>query len=190
MASKRKKNSRSKKPIGPDALSPWPVLLLAVDPGKSAGWAAFLHGEYVDSGPMDGRNRRAVDEVVFTTVSLASELGVRGVLVVESHPWLGRGARTVAGLGAARGAWIDSWRAAGGSPTRIVSAHPSTWRARTLGKRLRGPEAEARVASAIAGPVCSPDEAAAVCIGLWGVRAAQVGAKLPPGMRRQNLPGM
>lgn len=177
---------------------PWPVLILAVDPGNTSGWAGYLHGEYLESGELDTRRRADVDELAGVTVSLASELGVRAVLVLEHHPWLGHGRRTAAALEGSKRTWRDSWRAAGGSDARVVLAPVSTWRSRLFGGRLRTAEAQAReqaTARGIAHRDCGPDESAAVCIGHWATRAEHVGRKLPRTIietalgRVEGLPG-
>lgn len=180
MEVKMGKLKRSRKSyVAPDAIGqPWPLLVLAVDPGKLAGWSVWLHGQYCDSGQVRSSNLAKIDEIVGVALAIEADTGVTAVLVLEAHNWGGRGAAAT-GLGASRQTWIDAWRRAGGPQRRVVGAPVPTWRSKLFG-RLRGTvPREAARARAIAGRECGPDESAAVCIGEWATWSGRL-AKLVP----------
>ena len=190
----RKAVKPRRKPRPPDVLTPWPILILAVDPGANAGWAVYTHGQYSDSGEVKAIELDKIREIAWVVITLGRELGLKTVLVLEHHPWGGHGRRTAAGIEARKQTWRDAWRAAGGSPGRVVQMHVQTWRSKLLGRpgrllgRVEARALEQATAERIAGRPCGPDEAPAVCMGEVATKSGLVGAKLPKSMREPPDP--
>lgn len=175
--------TKRKKPrprLAPSYL-PHACVLLAVDCARMSGWCIMLDGAYHSSGQVDCmRNHLAAAEITAQVVQLAHEQRRKCVLVFE-RPFRGT---TQGGFS---GHWRSAWRASGGRLGRGV--YPASWRARILGsgslKRDAAQEREMRVASIVA-PVIGQDEAASVCIALWGVRAGEIGKLLQPAKPRKK----
>jgi hypothetical protein len=122
-------------------------------------------------------------EVCATAIELAGIEALPIVLVLEK-PY-GGNATTIAGIGAMRGRWIDAWESAGGKRTRVVSVATVTYRTRVFGgaasrwKRELARAREVAYARTVANTDAGNDQAAAICIGTWAARAAEVAKKLP-----------
>ena len=72
--------SKSRKgPIVLEGLSKPPNLLLAIDPGKTSGWALFRNGVIANMGQI-----RGVEEFILWLENLTNEYGPIDVIVVES----------------------------------------------------------------------------------------------------------
>lgn len=164
---------------------PWCCSVLSVDTAKNSGWAMWRDGELLDSGEVDTSDSAALDTIV-TDFVLSSKEGVeRARVLVLERPW-GGNTPTVIGLAMARERWERAWKDAGEAKMRILSVHPSTWRAKTLGnvrglKRPEIRERERRAAVQISGKYSGDlgdDECAALCIGKWAAFAADTGTKI------------
>lgn len=187
---KRAKRSRkrvTRAPVIAPSFTPWRCVLLAVDPGNTSGWAIYACGRLVDFGTLDVFDHATVAKVVAAALRFAELAGAEHtedlptVLVLE-RPFSGRT------LGASRTLWAKAWENARCVERRIVRAWPSRWRAQLFGRGAgrwpqdRARREEQRRALAIAGGehlAIQHDAAAAICIGAWAVRAAEVGSKLP-----------
>lgn len=184
MIRRRTSTSRKKpKPRPAPSYLPHACVLLAVDCARMSGWCIMLDGSYHSSGQVDCmRNHIAAAEITARVVQLAKEQCRKCVLVFE-RPFRGT---TQGGFS---GHWRSAWRASGGVQSREVGVYPASWRARVLGsgslKRDAAQEREMRVASIVA-PVIGQDEAASVCIALWGVRAGEIGKLLEPAKPRKK----
>lgn len=166
---------RAKKTHLPPSYDAHPCAVLAVDPGESSGWAIYVHGGLVASGECDvfGHDPEWV---------IGSFLACEGphVVVVE-RPFMVRFGTQVA-VGAGDVIWRRHAERAG-LGRRIVRVYPATWRARVTGmsnaKREAARAVEQEHAARVAGRAVGPDQAAAICIGLWAIRAGEVAAKIP-----------
>lgn len=165
-------------------MTPHPCTILAIDPGEVSGWAVMSRDRCIASGTATTHEARTTAVLVADAESTLT--GTR--LVVVGEKWTAGGLHanpaTMAGLGAAWGAWAAALEAEGVPKSRIVRVYPQTWRARVLAPR-RGTRSDAlklmavRRASHEIGREPDHDEADAVCIGIWATRAAEVAAKLP-----------
>lgn len=190
------KRRRPPKPAPPPSFSPHDCVTVSVDTATRSGWAVFAQGEYVNSGevPLD---IAPICKVIRAAMLIAEIASVPCVLVLERPFGQARG-KARGGSDKGRALWRACWRQCRGLTKRIVSVYPSVWRANVLGKGMgSAPRDEARkaeqrradrikleAASQIDDPDAigynaTPDEAAAICIGLWSARAGQVGAVLP-----------
>ena len=167
---------RAKKPKLPPSLRPWPCAILAIDPGERSGYAIFVRGVLVASGPVKmGGEAVVVAEAVVRAEGLP--------LVVVAEKWVAHGAfggsRTMGGLGRHWGRWEGALLGDGITTRRIARVVPQTWQARVIpyrvgqdrDERLRLVEASAQRIK----PGVTKDEAAAIGIGLWGIHAGAVG---------------
>jgi hypothetical protein len=206
------KPRRPKKPPAPDSYIPHDCVILAIDPGKTSGWAI--------SGP-PVQHRRA-------TVSGESPAGWTGAicmaiewaqdakrpLIVVAETWTtgdrihDRRARAamLLGLGAAWGQWKAGLDLVGLPRSRVVRVNVGTWRAKVIGGPMaRSSEEWKAAAQQVAGhhfpeqrlqpdmaPGASrrgngeigPDEAEALCILRWSFYAGAVGVAVKKAGRR------
>lgn len=183
---------RNPKPKPPPSFEPHECVTVNVDTATRSGWAAFAKGEYIESGevPLD---IEPICKVIKSAMLIADIAEVPCVLVLERPFGQARG-RARGGSDKGRALWRACWRQCRGVTRRIVSVYPATWRARVLGGEMsnakRDVVREVEIATAdkikldaakIDKPPtnAAPDEAAAICIGLWSARAGEVGAVLP-----------
>jgi len=176
--------------------APSRCVVLAVDTATRSGWAALTHGSdaYLGFGEADTLDRAALSDIVRWAAAHARCQRVPVVLVLESP--FGGPVATLLGLGAARERWLAAWREYGLPARQVVSVVPSEWRARVLspGWARAGRAAvraqEQAVAGATVGELVRGDEAAAILIARWAMRAAKVARVLPPtpGTRTTRTP--
>lgn len=162
-----------------------PCVVLAVDPGATSGWALtyVLPGEpylrtwsYAVAETWQDRSFAADQaHVIACTTGLP--------LVVVAETWRNtrpKGGRpfpmsTAVGLGAQWGKWLAEIERLDVPAKRILRVDTGTWGQAVLG-RSRLTTEQRRVASmlrarAVLGRDVTHDEAAALCIGLWALRA-------------------
>lgn len=122
---------------------PWPCLILAVDPGKVAGYAIVGSGPNgiqlieADAFEIAGREGRRLEAVVERAYVLAASRDL--TLVVALEDWGRGGPRGLSqwlGLGEARGSWrrevvLRSY-GADRARSRIVQVTQSRWRSRVV----------------------------------------------------------
>lgn len=190
-----------RKPKPPPYPVPLPCVIVAVDPGRSSGWATYLEGQPVSYGTLDAADRGAIGRVLLDACRLAHAHKLPLVLLGETWNTGGRmGGAQWQGLGAAWGSWrfeaetLNKRQDADGLgpqlvPSRILRVSTSTWRARF--GMCRAPKGSpkdwhktraievVREQLGVTVPADQHDGAEALLIGLWGARAAAVGAKLP-----------
>lgn len=157
-------------------------VVLAVDTARISGWAVRLQSKLRYSGQLDTLDPAAIDAAVLAALSVSrAAYCKRAPVLVLEKPWGGRMA-TVLALGQARERWLAAWDRAGLSRRRVVSVPPSTWRARVLGHgatrlerdAIREREMLSARAECAAGMQLGADEAAAILISRWAVRAPAV----------------
>ena len=185
---KRRAPSKRPKVLVP-SLQPWRAVVLAVDPGEVSGWAIYAHGKLVTFGQCDVFDHAEVAKIVRAAAITMAELSSLPPVLVLERPW---SART---LGPSRALWGKAWEMAGMSARRIVRCYPARWRAQLFGggmhcaKQEHVRRVEQLRAQAIAARGNAPiqhDAAAALCIGAWACRAAEVGSVLPVAFRSQE----
>lgn len=160
-------------------------VILAIDPGKTSGWALFVDGEYTASG-IAKKHAERLEAATMATVA-ADQWHLPLVVVAEKWTPGGKfaGARTMAGLGASWGLWTAALEEAEIPKARVLRVNTQTWRARVLGGgwgvKTEEWDRRARLrATAEAGSdVFDDNEAEAICIGVWARMAREVEAKLP-----------
>lgn len=161
-------------------------VVLAVDTARVSGWAIRHAHRLRYSGQLDTYAADNIDLVCELALNISDAAYKRRppVLVLE-QPWGGKRGVLVA-LGMARERWLAAWERAGLSRRRVVSVMPAQWRAVVLGRgavRLEREEirlremvsARAEVAPAHRDRL-GADEAAAILISRWAVRAPAVAA--------------
>lgn len=179
-----------KKPKLPAYRHELPCVILAIDPGATSGWAILVEGKPRCWGSLAASDSDGIDRVIFEACDLA--IRYKLPLVVLGEEWGRGGKRGMAqwqGLGGAWMAWkygCDRARAKGLPvvESRVLRVLQKVWRSvfgLNLGREvvkaycLRA----ARERTGIELPPEQHDVAEALLIGLWGARAAAVGAKLP-----------
>ena len=190
------KPKRRKLPSPPPSLVPHPCVVLAVDPGKAAGWSIWHLDRLVDFGECSGLDYDACKAVVSAALLVAQIAWLPCVLVLEAPPvhHVNRSFKSMLGTGENRGAWRLAWKACKQPDRRRVGVPVAKWRGAVLGRgyangvsRELARAQEQRVADALVkqhyrgaikpvGPDCAP----AIGIGLYGTRCAEVGAALAP----------
>lgn len=160
----------------PRATVPHPCVVLAIDPGKSTGWAIFSRSRVVSFGACDPFVGIEFPGVCAEAVAIASEAGLPLVCAHEGWNAGGWGShQTLVGLGASWGACRASLHEAGITKRRMVRVVPATWQSVVFGGRPDDTKAEARkVASAIVGENVGGDAADAICIGAWAICSPDV----------------
>lgn len=183
-STQRARRRRAKRPLPPPSATPLPCLVLAVDTAARSGWAVLGASErYLGFGEADTLDATALAHIVDWAGCHAVLAQVPLVLVLEA-PFGGSMAMLIA-LGAARERWLAAWRATDQPRRSVVMVQPSEWRAKVLGKRwARAVRDEVRpheqaTAAAIVGEPVGGDEAAAILIARWALRAAKVERVLP-----------
>lgn len=178
---------RGAKPRPAASFAPLPCVVLGIDPGATSGWCILACGRYVASGYVEPLRRSAdVRGVVARARYEADERGLPLVVVAET--W-GRGGhlhtRTLESLAATWGVWkAAAFELGDVSERRIIRVHTSTWTSKVIGGSgvksgdVRRAQSVA-IASRLAGRATQVDEAAGVCIALWGSRAGEVLERLP-----------
>lgn len=170
------------------AYDPIPVTILAIDPGRTSGWAVFAFDRCIASGTATTHDQR----VLAIEIAQAEESRSGRKLIVVAEKWAPGGrwyTATMTGIGAAWGMWQAALESCGVPAARIVRVYPQTWRAKVLGggwgvKSDEWALRAAKRAEMETGHPCSDDEAEAVCIGAWALRADTVRDKAPG--RRRN----
>jgi hypothetical protein len=180
----RPRRRRAKRERPAASAMPLRCLVLGIDTAANSGWA-IGHGQdvYLAYGEADTLDEPSLDYIVQWAVRQAVVLGLPLVLVLEAP--FGGGMRMLLGLGAARERWLAAWRRAGQPTSRAVFVQPAEWRAPVLGAYwARAPREEVRpheqfVAGTIVGEAVRGDEAPAILVVRWAVRAAKVRRVLP-----------
>lgn len=182
-----------KRPKPPASLVPHECVILAIDPGAKAGAAILVRGRVTFVIPV-----KPGGEAEVVRLALGTATRVDLPLVVVGEKWTTGGRRQgegthghinmLVGLGVAWGRWDLALRDACVPRSKVVRVLPRTWQSKVLDgrvlKRKRAEEraiavAEAAGAANVDGSPLTPDQAAAVCIGLWGAKAGEVAAAMP-----------
>ena len=174
------------------AYDPIPVTILAIDPGRTSGWAVFAFDRCIASGTATTHDQR----VLAIEIAQAEESRSGRKLIVVAEKWAPGGrwyTATMTGIGAAWGMWQAALESCGVPAARIVRVYPQTWRAQVLGggwgvKSDEWALRAAKRAEVETGHPCSDDEAEAVCIGAWALRADAVRDKAPSRRRKPVTP--
>ena len=174
------------------AYDPIPVTILAIDPGRTSGWAVFAFDRCIASGTATTHDQR----VLAIEIAQAEESRSGRKLIVVAEKWAPGGrwyTATMTGIGAAWGMWQAALESRGVPNARIVRVYPQTWRAMVLGGGwgVKGDEWALRAAKRAeveTGHPCSDDEAEAVCIGAWALRSDAVRDKAPSRRRKPAAP--
>lgn len=177
---------------------PWRCVVLAIDPGNESGWAIYVCGVLVQFGTLDVFDHETVAKVIAAALRMAEFAGADAgdVDPVPTLMAIERAFSPGARRGAARPLWQSAWAKARCVEKRIVRPHASRWRSQLFGRGAGAwPQARARAeeqtrARGIAKRGDMPiqhDAAAAICIGAWGCRAAEVGSKLPVKFRYREV---
>jgi hypothetical protein len=154
-------------------------VLLAIDPGAVSGMSLWVNGQLTYSAQVGKAHER--HEVVRNAVRLQHNHHLP--LMVVREAWTGGGKRmgpkTIAGMGAAWGAWREHLLLLQHPMGRVVKVTPQRWRSSVLGGPQRSTDkwksaAQAYVSARFGNTDCGPDEAEAICIGAWGVLAPEV----------------
>lgn len=175
----------------PPTYKPWPICILAVDPGENCGVCLMADGVLVESCHGDGYDPDWIRDQQHKAVMSANAVNRPLVLVVELPPFGGAGYRAYKGFrkrnaygsGSVFGSgklWRSMWeKRADTINRRIVLVEPETWRG-PLGIKYVGADQRASTEMRMAGPeVTSPDEAAARLIARWASRAPEIAKVLP-----------
>lgn len=160
-----------------------PTLIASVDPGEHAGWAIRrVGGGVIASGHVRGDRAAEIAAVVAELRRIAAENGPTRLVVESQRPfkmsWAS--ARTLVRRAAA---WVHEWERLGDAlPSTWVE--PDPWQRAVLGASGKM-DREARIAMAMRVAAlelrrdpATPDEASAVCIGLWAARIVETGGVL------------
>lgn len=179
----RPRRRRAKRGRPAASATPLPCVVLAVDTAARSGWAVLVgQDDYLAWGEADTLDEPALDHIVRWAAAQAQCRSLPLVLVLE-QPW-GGPMPIVLSLGGARERWLRAWRTCG-FVNRVVSVQPAVWRAPVLGKGwARAPRDDVRrheqgVAAMIVGERCRGDEAVAILVAKWAMRAAAVAQVLP-----------
>jgi hypothetical protein len=163
----------------PRAPSPFPVVILGIDPGQSSGFAISEAGKIRIAGTCSHDDGLTMAGIVAEAHAMAADAGIPCVIVAEKWSaggWLSTD--TLLGLGASWGAWRSVLLDARVPKKRIVRVLPQTWRAGLGLKRARdGDDVESwkattrRFVSEACGLNLEHDASDAVGIALWGACA-------------------
>jgi len=170
--------------------TPWPCVILAIDPGKDSGISLWLRGKLVAYG-LDGEG----PDMVAFAYATAEETGLPLVVAIEDWPGWQRGSRGRAGLNESVGVWkhrvaqLPRRR----PTTKIVRISLQEWRRAIYGYAVRpkGYDWKALAVRTVStyhikfgGSIDVQDHnvAEAILIGEYATRAWKVGQVLPKRM--------
>lgn len=149
------------------------AVILGIDSGSTSGAAIMrADGARLASAQIERRDTKGRESFVRTAV-LAALAGGHDLIVMREKWTAGGpfgGARTMAGLGASWGQWLEQlFRCAPFLPaSRIVGVYPATWRAEVFGTGGLTTEGWERVAAEYVRQrfqvEAGPDEAVALCL--------------------------
>jgi len=137
-------------------------MILAIDPGKKAGWAAYTQGEYQGSATIDGDSVKAVSSMI--------DYWQPDTLVLEDQFFRPRQLKGIKTLLRRRFIWEVLAEHLGVESIEIVEA--SKWQAHF---RVRPGDKLAiqKLARTLTGNEVEPDEADAILIGEWFISEQQ-----------------
>jgi hypothetical protein len=179
--------------------------LLAVDPGETSGWAVYANGVLVQWGIVDVHHAPSVAKVISGALQLAEIATLPTVLLLErpysrrtlgpsraiwGNAWLDAGAssRRIAR------AWPSRWRSqlfgrgmgaarqadARAAEQLFANAEISRGKRADSLTATQWPDGQLSLSRQVGGETGVPhDAAAAISMGKWGTRAAEVGKVLP-----------
>ena len=170
----------------------WPVITLAIDPGKVSGAAIFIRRECVGAWACkDPQDRRSVIVEWFKHIASHDQEDILMRPLVVAERW-SQGPRSrdpkasanmLVGLGAAWGRWQEQLEIAGVSSSQIMRVYPQKWKAKIVSPNAKKTEIAMAVKSMIHGihiPVNDGYDAYDACgIGTWASMAPEVGEKIP-----------
>ena len=140
------------------------MTLLSVDPGRVSGWA--LIGDEVRSGTVRIDSRKGLEHAMEIVVEAS-------VVVIEGCGYVSKGRfDTIWGLGRRAGTWECLARVQGAD---VELVHPQAWQkamlyqGRNPGRAMIKKLSQARARSEV-GREVGPDEADAICMGMWFAR--------------------
>ena len=163
----------------PPSPKAWPCVVLAIDSAQVSGWALFVSGELITAGVCK------VDHDAVVSIAQAQATAHKLPLIVVAETWSPgfKSHKTVLGMGAAWGIWTSALTRAKHPKRRIVKVLPATWRSAVLHRGRRGRDLWKAAAQSYVKQryhvELSDDAAEAVCIGVWGMHAGEVGALIP-----------
>lgn len=169
-----------------------PCVILAVDPAATSGWALVYASPSVPSAQV--WQHGVAETWIHRSDACARAHGVAHALgrplVVVAETWRVSGGKqgregraswnsaTIAGLGTSWGLWLAELQRLDVPERRIVRVDTGTWGQVVLGRSRMTTEqrhaASQLRARAVLGHDVTPDEAAALCLGLWGLRSEKV----------------
>lgn len=168
-----------------DSKRPHSAVILAIDTATNSGWALFRRGQWLESGELQVSQADQIRTVIIAALGYGRASAIPVCIVLEKPPNTPfHSFASTAKLIAARDAWETAW-AELAKPERQKNHHvrvyPQTWRSRVLGKTSGPelPELERSNAMLVTNREPGPDEAAAVCIGVWACTAGEVAKVLP-----------
>lgn len=196
-------SSRPKRKPAPAAriagYKPWAAVTLCVDAGEKCGVAIYDHGIYWDSGYGDGYDASWIQMWICSGAFVAEQRELPLVLVLEKPPAGGRAfpGRSPAGPASVIGSrklWRKQWNKNADTVNRyVVDVYPPSWRGPVLGTVIN-PQPRERLRAAVEkhndarrAEQMEPNEAAAICIGVWSSNAPDVAAVLPRKLRQCAL---
>jgi len=160
-------------------------VLLAIDPGATAGWALFVAGVLREVGIAKKATQRQA--VVQAAIDLAATEGLSLIVVAEAWEAGGWKSHTaMIGTGAQWGRWQEQLEMVGHPVRRILRVTPQRWRSLVLKARTKD-AAVAYCAARWEGFVfATADACEAACVGAWGTHAGEVAEVVP--VRRARAP--
>lgn len=163
-----------------------PCVVLSIDPGATSGWALWDDECGWTTGLAFTWDERR--DAACQAYTLARAANCPLVVVAETwrntRPKNGRPfpLPTAIGLGAQWGLWLAELQRLDVPEKRIVRVDTGTWGQVVLGRSRMTTEqrhaASQLRARAVLGHDVTADEAAALCIGLWGLRSEKVAAAI------------
>lgn len=187
----------------PASTIPHDCVRLCVDTAANSGWCIGAGPRAVlRSGEVKALNHAELIRIIQFALSCAVSSGFRSperhVVLVLEKAWRGPPRGNAAkrnqyavqsGLGAARGMWLSAWCEVMGTttPRRVVQVYPQEWRRKVIvavgGELLPALEKAAaeklRGKSDLEPTVIGKDEAAAICMSAWAMKAGEVLKVLP-----------
>lgn len=151
-----------------------PDATIVVDPGKKAGWAVFRDRELVTSGIVRGDNPEEASALLLRVklhYDPCTSIVIEDQLPMGPRNW--KATRTLIRRGAV---WWTLWRAAGHPESSIRWIDPPTWQSAILKVGRADSKTRAKMcveyayqyfADALKDSALTPDQAAAILIGLY-----------------------
>lgn len=175
-----KPRKSKRKPLPERMAAPWPVVILAIDPGAASGWALYERGELAEYGLV----RKAPERTsVVLHAGIAADVASLPLVIVRESATHFQAFKQAIGMGASWGRWLEALELAALERRPVLDVQAPVWRRAIFGEQYEQGRSRDEWkalaidrANGIAGDAVNDDTAEAILIGEWAAFAPELGA--------------